>query len=83
MGAAADGARREADRERRTVRVHWPKAIFFSQAIPGNSGQFLASKQFLVGRRGSPGGGFWLYDPFATTVNRMAVKAVIRESRDS
>ncbi len=52
-GAAANGARREADRERRTVRGHLLRGIFLPsnsgqfRAIPGNSGQ--ASSDWAAG----------------------------------
>ena len=52
-GAAANGARREADRERLTVRGHLLRGNIF---LPSNSGQFRAivsrSEQTMVGSSG-------------------------------
>ncbi len=53
-GAAAIGARREAHRERRTVRGH----LLRGNILPGNSGQFRAilGRQAVTGRRAQRSG---------------------------
>ena len=96
-GAATNGALREADRERLTVRGHLLRGNIFIQPMPTNADQCRAivdrSEQAIVGSSGqasrdlSAGAAvraevFWWCDPCAPTANRTALQTPdLRERR--